>query len=524
MPQLLLKRSWRWIVTAVSNETNRSSDRSRRIGRPSLIAIGLAGIVFFQGPASADVPIAPGVPAPSESAKDATPRPSPLDIPPLSGPVAEIPMQDHLRSFATPPPLADGTLLYCEYVPKGSALRDGYHMGLVSRTSKENQQRPGACVTLYVEGIGQLFDPMLLPGGDRVLVKYGDYPGGDNLSRYEFYLMDLVTHRWKRAAPFDFVLPRVSVSLDGRFVAAVSGGDIRGQVARWSRPISLIVFDTVTGDSRVVLKDLDKAPTAAWMNQATLLFEAPEPPFHDSKGRPAGLDPSAPGFEPVPGIFEEPAMGGPRKLLMRHAFDPMPSPDGRWIVFRGWPDSPAALLEHMGFGENELGYPSRYLYDVAAKRRYAIDDNLVTGSDTLVWTPDSKRLLALRHDEPLSDESRACGVFAMDVGAGEAGVPRTAALLGTLQARSGGAFHGRSGGQFRPLRFVGGGRYLLVVKTENKGLNQYDYYDYEDALDALDLRTGEVWELARLYDDLEIDWSEKPLPAEAWTATKSAAK
>jgi hypothetical protein len=110
----------------------------------------------------------------------------------------------------------------------------------------------------------------------------------------------------------------------------------------------------------------------------------------------------------------------------------------------------------------------------------------------------------------------------MDIGAGEAGVPRTSTLVGTLQAGSGGAFHGSSGGQFRPRRFVGDGRYLLVVKTENKGLNEHNYFDYEDALDALDLKTGEVWELARLYKELEMDWAEQPLRPAAWAAGEVA--
>jgi hypothetical protein len=217
-------------------------------------------------------------------------------------------------------------------------------------------------------------------------------------------------------------------------------------------------------------------------------------------------------------------MGGVRMLLMRHALDPLPSPDGRWIAFWGWPDSPAALAEDMGFGEGGLGDPSPYLYEVATKRRYPLKNDLVEGSDKLVWTPDSRRLLMLRREAPRSDGSLDCKVLAMTVGSGEAGVPRTAALVGTLHANSAGAFHGSAGGQFRPIRFVNDGRYLLVVKTENKGLDKYHYYNYEDSLDSLDLKTGDVRELARMYEDLEMDWSEKPLLPLAWAAKKGAAK
>ena len=444
-------------------------------------------------------------------------------VPPLSGPFDEIPRQDCLRSFAAAPDLPGGTLLYTEYVRKGPTLRD-YHMGFVIRTWKENQMRPGACTAYYVEGIKHLFDPKLLADGKRVLVKYGEYPGGSSLTSYRFYVLDLMKHTWQRGAPFDFQYPRSEVSLDGRFVAAVGGGNIWGEVVKYSDPITLMVFDTVTGDTNVVLNGLHNAPTTAWTNRGTLLFEAQEPPYRDSKGRAIGLDPAIKGEENVPGIFEEPAMGGTQKLLIRNAGAPVASPDGRWIAFWGWPDSSESPDGRVDPEEQGAGRRSPYLFDVAAKRRYVLKKDLVYAADDLVWTPDSRRLLAMRHDSARSDGSRDCRVLALDVGSGREGVPQTSTLVGTLHAQSGGAFHGSFGSQFRPLRFTKDGKYLMVATTEEKGINPYNYYDYEDSLDALDLKTGKVWELTRMYDDLGMDWTDKPLPDAAWAPKKSGAR
>ena len=99
------------------------------------------------------------------------------------------------------------------------------------------------------------------------------------------------------------------------------------------------MFDTVTGQCIVVLKDLNHAPTVAWTNRGTLLFEAEEPPSRDVNGHETGLGPAVRAGRSVLGIFELDPVSGKRELLVRNAYAPVPSPDGRWIAFWGWPDS-----------------------------------------------------------------------------------------------------------------------------------------------------------------------------------------
>ena len=491
--------------------------RPRRSIRFELVVVSLITLISVLASRWVFAANDSGTAAPSALGAQAGTKAPPVTrrVPPLSGPFKEIPRQDRLLSFAALPDLADGTLLYTEYVPKGTTPGN-YRMGFVLRTSKEDNQRPDACETYYVEGIRQLFDPILLKGGERVLVKYGDYPGGSNLSPYRFYILDLVKHTWSPGPPLNFIYPRVDVSLDGRFVAVIQGGDIHGAVVKYSKTISMIVFDTVTGDYRVVLDGLYDVPAVAWTNRGSLLFEAEQPPYRDTKGREVGLDPAIQGKAQVPGIFEEPAMGGPRKLLLRNASFPVPSPDGRWILFWGWPDSTASPDRRVDPAEQGTGWLSAYLYDVAMKRRYVLNKDLVRETDEILWTPDSKRLLLMRYDDPRSDKSQDWHVLAMDVGTGKAGLPQATTIVGTLHARSGGAFHGSFGGQFRALRFTKDGKYLIVSKTEEKGLDKDYYYDYEDSLDALDLKTGEVREVAAFYDELGMDWTDVPLPDAAW--------
>jgi hypothetical protein len=99
----------------------------------------------------------------------------------------------------------------------------------------------------------------------------------------------------------------------------------------------------------------------------------------------------------------------------------------------------------------------------------------------------------------------------MDVGSGKAGLPAKTTLLAVLHAPTGGAFHGSSGGQFRPLRFASNGKYVLVVKTEQKGLDEAHCYNYDDSIDAVNLETEDVKELARFYDELGLDWADGPI-------------
>jgi hypothetical protein len=415
-----------------------------------------------------------------------------------------------------------GTLVYSQYVPKDTGAGD-YHVGLVLRTSKEVPRQPAGCATCYVEGDGQLLDPRLLPDSKRVLVNYGEYPDGVKLSPYRYYIYDLVKHTWTPGAPSALTFPRLDVSLDGRFIAAVEGGNIRGDSARYAKPIDLDVFDTVTGQCIVVLKDLNHAPTVAWTNRGTLLFEAEEPPSRDVNGHETGLGPAVRAGRSVLGIFELDPVSGKRELLVRNAYAPVPSPDGRWIAFWGWPDSSEDPGGHVDPDEQGSGCLSPYLYDAGAKRRYVLKNNLLEESDTLVWSPDSRRLLALRYSELPVGVSRDCRVLAMDVGSGKNGVPRTAALVGTLHAQTAGAFHGSFGGQFRPLRFSQDAKHLILVKTEEKGLDEAHCYDYEDTVEDLNLEMGDVREIARLYDDLGVDWTDVPLPDAAWAPIKSAA-
>ena len=269
----------------------------------------------------------------------------------------------------------------------------------------------------------------------------------------------------------------------------------------------------------MVLKNLSHAPTVAWTNHGTLLFEADDQPSNNADGHETGLDPPVRPASSLPGIFELDPGSGKRELLLRNAYAPVPSPDGRWIAFWGWPDSSGNVDPE----EQGSGCLSPYLYDVGARRRYVLDDNLLEESDRLVWSPDSRRLLALRYSELPVGVSRDCRVLAMDVGSGKNGVPRTAALVGTLHAQTAGAFHGSFGGQFRPLRFSQDAKHLILVKTEEKGLDEAHCYDYEDTVEDLNLEMGDVREIARLYDDLGVDWTDVPLPDAAWAPIKSAA-
>ena len=259
-------------------------------------------------------------------------------------------------------------------------------------------------------------------------------------------------------------------------------------------------------------------PTAAWTPKGTLLFTAPQPPLRDHKGRPIEIDPAIKGIMSgtPPGIYEASPAGGKPTLLIRNGAAPVPSPDGRWIAFSGWPDSSGSADGRVDPAEQGDGYLCDYLYEIATHKRYALDRRLLQNSDTWIWTPDSKRLLILRCAMAGHEGEGVGFLYALSVGTGPRGVPRGSVLLATLPARDYKSLvHGPVLKQFRPLRFSGDGRTLYLMKDEITGLTSQSWYTRDHSLEAVDLTTGAVAQIATIRGGEGLDWLDPPTKADS---------
>ncbi len=134
----------------------------------------------------------------------------------------------------------------------------------------------------------------------------------------------------------------------------------------------------------------------AWSGPNTLLYT--QQPAHpdDPAGRPS--------------IHEARVPGGASHLVIANAYDPAPSPDGRFIAFFGWPGNPNAPAvkdpDEITGQENldpnsaqalALSTPRLFIFDRASKKRYPVSDQ---AWGFLAWTPDSRRLIMVATGTP----------------------------------------------------------------------------------------------------------------------------
>lgn len=179
--------------------------------------------------------------------------------------------------------------------------------------------------------------------------------------------------------------------------------DSRGRIDTQSGYQKLKIYHVRTGRSRTVVRGKFH-PSMAWTPQGTLLFSGAERP---SEGpRPSSV-PSyhAPRRPPSPDVYEVVPNDTP-KLLIKHAYAPSPSPDGKWIAFYGLSelpkaDNPSKLPDAVKEGQKADPPPlpegmQTYLFERATGKRTFISDSV---HFLYLWTPDSQELVYLRSGE-----------------------------------------------------------------------------------------------------------------------------
>ena len=127
-------------------------------------------------------------------------------------------------------------------------------------------------------------------------------------------------------------------------------GDVFGGESRGDTALQLHVYSLETGKSQMIVEN-PEVKSFCWTNQHCLLYA-----FN-------GLTPQKTAYDyyyEKPDIYEASLGSKSAKLLISEGYDPVASPNGRWIAFKGWSNT-ASKAGHERFG--------LYIYDRQAKKR-----------------------------------------------------------------------------------------------------------------------------------------------------------
>lgn len=318
----------------------------------------------------------------------------------LGEPSDQPPPNDVLESFT--PGEFEGKAVYVAFVRvAGTGDQSQWRTFLVLRRAGKSANT----IQTYPVQLrkGELFSPQWSPNGRQVLLKVGN--AGDRYNVYLMHLWDPGTGQLRQGPPeyISHLLPRWSP--DSQHIAYVTGGDIAGRFDRFTEPISLRIYDVRTGQSRMIVRNLGSADFA-WTRMNTLLCTLLPQIEPQSTHRVGPNSPTKDQSQPTPrstpqrpNIYEVTATGDAPSLVIRGGSKPIPSSDGRWIAFFGWPDEGKALT---GVKDNSTSAnygPRLMLFDRDTRRRILVRPDVFqfgTQFTQMLWTPDSKRLILIQ--------------------------------------------------------------------------------------------------------------------------------
>jgi len=183
--------------------------------------------------------------------------------------------------------------------------------------------------------------------------------------------------------------------------------------------------------------------------------------------------------------------------LVDKAYDPSPSPDGKYIAFFGW------SAQTQRTPEQPSPRPSLWLWNTQSQQAKRVDDQ---NAGFVRWTPDSKTLIEVR--------------FANDFEARVRVVPLAIALRGTRAVAAlpkGGEvsqvvaqdpLHVGPSSWFAPIEVEAisrNGRYLILNLTEYIGVQEPKYIA-RYTLKAVDLQSGNVFDIATATPNALGSW------------------
>jgi len=220
------------------------------------------------------------------------------------------------------------------------------------------------------------------PSGKWILVQTAFPQGAGDAYQLQF---------WDRArskmqvGPTTQAYPLIRSSPDSRYLAYFQGGDEFGEQTHGAAPLQLHVYNLETKQSQLISEN-PEVKSFCWTNQHSLLYA-----FKPS----VPLEMAPPYHFHQPSIYESVLGNNSAKLLIPAGFDPVSSPNGRWIAFKGW------FHPALKKGPNPKTEPQRFglcLYDRHQKHRFFLHILPQRGAyENLVWSADSAHLFAVQN-------------------------------------------------------------------------------------------------------------------------------
>jgi hypothetical protein len=308
-----------------------------------------------------------------------------------------------------------GTLVYLfDSLPTGSP---SFVSTIVWR--KIARSSPPSFKQMVILDLSESCDPQLSSDGRYLLFKSqigSGWESPDSVSG--FFAFDLQTKRMGVVLHQELSYSlEVPWSPDGRWFAFLEGRDPTGRSGRSEATWPTYAIRTFDMKQKLnhYVKTVSFKPDMCWTSHDTLLFNDVIPArFRTDASIPQSRSTHT-------GVFEASTVGAP--VFLFEGKGPLAaSPDNRWIAYMGWiqpepapgaanqntPDAatpsgpPEAESPTIYVADN--GYRSEYLciYDRIKKRHHVCPE--LSNIDHLIWTPDSKHVLAITGREVNSIE------------------------------------------------------------------------------------------------------------------------
>ncbi len=236
-----------------------------------------------------------------------------------------------------------------------------------------------------------LFGCTFSPNGQYVLLKQGRPQGG--FGSYRIFFWDRKTKHLEPGPVARINYQQTAWSPTSDAIAYVLGGTPEGWEEQGNKPTSLHVWNLKTGKDHLVVENPQEG-IFTWTQRGTLLF-----PY-----KAEDADASKTPILRHPSVYEASTTGGTALEIIQDGYNPLPSPDDRFIAFLGWskatkrPTRDKSDVQHQNLDLNRRGEVfGLYLFERKTGMRHLIHAlKLGEAPDTVLWSQDSKSLYSIQ--------------------------------------------------------------------------------------------------------------------------------
>lgn len=377
-----------------------------------------------------------------------------------------------------------GRLVYGDFAPLSTPAGPEW-TPFLKQGSTGGLPHPQSISAFRVDGINsKAFDPQFSPDGKTVMFKVGDV--GNRYDTFQLCFWDRTTNQ-VQVGPKDINYRLVYWSPNSRYVAYILGGDIEGHDSP-EHQLQLHIYDIKTHQSRFIARD-SYVKKMAWTPQNELLYNV------KSSQPGSGLERA---YEAD--LYTASVNKGDSRLLIKNAFNPLPSPDGKKVVFFAWPESEEAEKNTDKAKPRVQAQLGLYSYDLNTQKRTLLRSPFSYRKFIgMLWVPDNQRLLLFQKlGESPSARAQVTVIDTTD------SISKT---LFTITANDFQAIGSRveTQPQFQPLTVSADGEMVLIEVSEIVDRDMPLLIE-EKSIRAVSLSSGGVTTIVKVRTSLGIDW------------------